>query len=157
MIKLWTERTPREKLLIAIAGAIVLFIILLRLVVLPIVEARDVAQLRADRAARTLESLSRLPSVQDAGTPTSAGAQDPDAIRRAILETASSRGLTIARVLVDDEGRVIVQVDDAPAESVFDWLLDLRRSSDVQILRATINEAGNGFVRSGFEFAGANK
>lgn len=153
MITLWTERAPREKLLIAIAGAIGLFIIVLRLVFLPIVEARDVAQLRADRAARTLESLSRLPAIQTGSAPTAGGAKDSDVIRRAILETASSRGLTIARVLVDDEGQVIVQVGDAPAGSVFDWLLDLRRSSDVQILRATINETGNGFVRSSFEFA----
>lgn len=155
MMDLWTERSPREKLLIAIAGVIVLFIILLRLVVLPVVDAKEVAQLRADRAARTLESLSAQPAIQSAGGPSSARAQDPDAIRRAILETASSRGLTIARVLVDDQGSVIVQVDDAPAGSVFSWLLDLRRVSDAQILRATINETGNGFVRSSFEFSGA--
>lgn len=155
MMNYWNDRTPRERLLISVAAGLVVLIVLLQLIWMPTMRAKESAQLGADRAARTLEAISRhSPSDTTFGV-SGAGPNDPDSIRRVVLETASSRGLTVVRVLVDEQGVVVVQVDDAPASTVFSWLLDVRRSSTAEIRRASMNESGNGFVRSSFEFSGA--
>ena len=156
MMNFWNDRTPRERLLIAVAAGLALVVVLLQLIWLPAMSAKESAQLGADRAAKTLEAISRQSSMAVSEGTSGPTSTDPDAIRRAILETASSRGLTISRVLVDEQGAVVVQVDDAPATTVFGWLRDVRRSSNAQIRRASMNDSGNGFVRSSFEFSGAS-
>jgi type II secretory pathway component PulM len=155
MMGYWHDRTPRERLLIGIAAGLAALLILLQLIWLPAMRAKDSARRGADEAARTLEAISR----QSAGGPAAGAAQaapvDPDSLRRIILEAATNRRLTIVRVLVDEQGSVAVQLDDAPASTVFSWLLDIRRSSGAEISRASMNDSANGFVRSSFEFSGA--
>ena len=154
MMNYWNDRTPRERLLISVAAGLAAFVLLLQLIWLPAIRAKESAQLGADRAAKTLEAISRQSSAHGTDSVPGTGPNDPDAVRRVVLETANSRGLTIARVLVDEQGSVVVQVDDAPASTVFGWLLDVRRSSNARIRKASMNDSGNGFVRSSFEFSG---
>ena len=154
MMNYWNDRTPRERLLISVAAGLAAFVLLLQLIWLPAMRAKESAQLGADRAAKTLEAISRRSSAHGTDRAPGTKPNDPDTIRRVVLETANSRGLTIARVLVDEQGSVVVQVDDAPASTVFGWLLDVRRSSNAHIRKASMNDSGNGFVRSSFEFSG---
>ena len=154
MMNYWKARTARERLLISIAAGLAASVILLLVIWLPALQARKSAQLGAERAAKTLEAISRQSPIQASDNGSGTGLNDPDAIRRVVLEAASSRGLTIVRVLVDEQASVVVQVDDAPASTVFDWLLDIQRNSYARIRRASMNDSGNGFVRSSFEFSG---
>ena len=154
MMNYWNDRTPRERLLISVAAGLAALVLLLQLIWLPAMRAKESAQLGADRAAKTLEAISRQSTALGTDSAPGTKPNNPDTVRRVVLETANSRGLTIARVLVDEQGSVVVQVDDAPASTVFGWLLDVRRSSNAHIRKASMNDSGNGFVRSSFEFSG---
>ena len=101
MMNYWKARTARERLLISIAAGLAASVILLLVIWLPALQARKSAQLGAERAAKTLEAISRQSPIQASDNGSGTGLNDPDAIRRVVLEAASSRGLTIVRVLVD--------------------------------------------------------
>jgi type II secretory pathway component PulM len=154
MMRYWHDRTPRERLLISVAAGLAALMILVQLIWLPAMRTKQSAQRGAEQAARTLEAISRQSVGRPAAGAPATTPADPDNLRRIILEAASTRGLTIVRVLVDAQGAVAVQLDDAPASTVFSWLLDIRRSSGAEISRASMNDSANGFVRSSFEFSG---
>ena len=156
MIEWWDKLSLRERGLVGAAGILLALIIVLQFILFPLLSSHAEASLRADQASRTLDVMTSRGLSQAAGLPAAAGnAMDADARRRAILETASRRGLAIARVQVSAEGLVTVQVDDTSAENVFAWLSDLRSNAGLEASKATMNETGTGLVRSSFEFGGA--
>ena len=157
MMAWWERLSQRERTLVGAATALLALIVLLQFILLPLFASRSAATLRAEQAARTLDLMTSRGFTASAGTDAASATGTPvdaDTSRRAILEAATRRGLAIARVQVSADGVVTVQVDDATAESVFAWLVELRSSAGLEASRATINEAGSGLVRSSFEFGG---
>jgi type II secretory pathway component PulM len=157
MMEWWAKLSLRERSLVGAAAALVALIVLLQFILFPLLASRSAAALSVEQASRTLDLMTSRGFSPSAGTDPAAGTgtpMDADTRRRAILEAATRRGLAIARVQVSPDGIVTVQVNDANAENVFAWLLELRASAGLEASRATINEAGSGLVRSSFEFGG---
>tara|TARA_R110002124_G_scaffold109244_6_gene261968 strand:- start:128 stop:601 length:474 start_codon:yes stop_codon:yes gene_type:complete len=155
MIDWWDKRSLRERTLLGAAAALLALIILLQFILVPLFSSRSSAALRADQASRTLDLMTSrgLSPATGVGAPVGP-AMDADARRRAVLEAATRRGLSIARLQVSAEGVVTVQIDETSAENVFAWLYDLRTNASLEASRATMNDAGAGRVRSSFEFGG---
>ena len=155
MTEWWQKLSLRERGLVGAAAALLALIVLLQFILFPLLAHRSAASLRAEQASRTLDLMTSRGLSPTAGANTSPGASlDADARRRAILDAATRRGLSIARVQVSAEGVVTVQVDDTSAENVFAWLFELRSSAGLEASKATISQAGSGLVRSSFEFGG---
>lgn len=157
----WQNLTARERGLLLLAALIGGGFILLQLIISPALKARTTNRLDVARSAQTLDILSsRSQSAIGATDPTENAFQsdlDPDSFRRAILDTANNRGLVITRVQMTDDGTVTVQLDDTPAQSVFAWLFDLKRTIGVEASKANMSNVGGNLVRSSFEFGGGDQ
>ncbi|MGH1420318.1 MAG: type II secretion system protein GspM [Hyphomonas sp.] len=154
----WQNLTIRERGLIALAAIICGGFIFLQLIISPALKARTAKKIDVAGTAQMLDHLShRGKSAGTSGSATSNAFKenlDPDSFRRAILDTANNRGLTITRVQMTDDGKVTVQLDDTPPQAVFAWLFDLKRTVGVEVSKATMSNVGSNLVRSSFEFGG---
>lgn len=161
MTQWWQKLTMRERSMIALAAIICGGFIFLQLIISPALKARTANKMDVARSAQMLDIISnRAPngnSDTDATANTFKENLDPDSFRRAILDTASNRGLTITRVQMTDDGKVTVQLDDTPAQAVFAWLFDLKRTVGVEVSKATMSNVGGNLVRSSFEFGGSSQ
>ncbi len=155
MTEWWDKLSLRDRTLVGAAAGLLALIVLLQFILFPMLAQRSAAGLRAEQASRTLDLMTSRSLSSAAGSNATSGATlDADARRRAILDAATRRGLSIARVQVSADGVVTVQVDDTNAENVFAWLFELRSSAGLEASKATISQAGSGLVRSSFEFGG---
>lgn len=150
----WNNLSQRERIMILVAGGLTSAFILVQLIVAPALSTAQSARLNVDRASRNLDIVSSLDAAPAGQTQHSQSRFDnPDTFRKIILESANNTGLRVSRVQMSDENTVIVQLDDATEQLVFQWLLELKQSSGAETTRATMTQTNDNRVRSSFEFA----
>lgn len=138
---LWSERPPRERLLLTILGIVAMLALLATLVVRPLLAAR--AEALAD--IRTYETLNaRLRAAGPAlaaQKPRRTG--DPATI---ISGSASEYGVAIQGS--EPEGDAIrVVIAEAPFDAVMRWLAEVEGSSDLRVIEAQFDRRpATGFV-----------
>lgn len=161
MTQWWHKLSKRERLLLAIAGLVLSSFILLQLIIAPALKARTLKKIDVARSAQTLDIIGTRSDTNEGLSGSTANTfrenLDPDSFRRTVLDTATNRGLIISRVQMTDDGKVTVQLEDTPAQAVFAWLFDLKRTIGVETSRATMSDVGDNLVRSSFEFGGDSK
>lgn len=131
----WSERAAREKLLIAVAGALVVILIGSQLVISPLLAARADAVRDYERAARDLADVragASAVAAQRARVVT-----DGADVRGVVAATAAQRGLVLARVQPLDDA-VSVTIDAVTPDVLYGWLLQLEAEHGVIALTANV-------------------
>lgn len=148
----WRNMAPRERLLIAIAGALTAIVIGWQFILMPSLSARAEASARladADRALARIQESYILKRAMGAAAPTDArpGPANIDAFKASITASASDMGIAIARLQGNDSNTVRLIFEDADPRLIFVWLEDIQAKYSGEVTRLNMEQAGNGLVR----------
>lgn len=134
----WSERSPRERLMLGALGALVLVLGYGFLALRPLHAAAAAAQTRLDRAVGDLIAVRSL--APGSGAPP-AGPTDPAALRAVVSETAAQAGLAVARIAPEGERALTLTLDSVGAQALFGWLRTLEAERGVRIERVALQPA----------------
>jgi|GEM_PF-829949 len=152
MTQWWENMAPRERLLIAIAGALTVIVIGWQFVLVPTMSARAEAEARLDDADRTLAQiqenyvLKRALGAANASQAQSVSGNIED-FKAAVTGYAGDIGLAIARLQGNDTTNVRLVFENSDPRLVFLWLEDIQAKHSAQVTRFNMEQAGNGLVR----------
>jgi len=127
----WSTLSPRERVLVAIFGALLAIVLLVFGVVKPLQAARAdaIADIRTYETLtariRAAGTLGARPAPRRQGTPQQVAA-------------ASAQGFGLAAAPEAIPGGVRVTLADAPYDSLMAWLADLAATSDLRVRRLSI-------------------
>ncbi len=142
------DRSPRERLLIAIMLGLALLMALWFLLLKPVMDAGTNAADDHRRAVRDYQV------VQD-GLPYLGRVQtDRQAFdRSALIRTARDMQINISRVQPENDGDIKIWFDDAQSQQVFGFLNKLLRTYDTEVEAAQFNRRPDGKVSAQITFA----
>ncbi|MEC7288646.1 MAG: type II secretion system protein GspM [Pseudomonadota bacterium] len=148
----WNNMAPRERLLIAIAGALTAIIVVWQFMLVPSLDARAEAKARLHEADRTLAQIQEQYGLQRArgaaapndARPTSASIDD---FKAAITGAAGDIGLSIARLQGNDTTSVRLVFEDVDPRLIFLWLESVQANHSGQVTRFNMEQSGGGLVR----------
>lgn len=129
---LWSQRSPRERLLLGALAGLILVLAYVGLGLAPLNAGAAKAQARLDRA---VGDLLRVRSMAPGAAPAPAAPADQAAVRTLIAETTAQAGLVVARAAPEGERAVTITLEQAGSRAVFDWLRTLETQHGVVIER----------------------
>lgn len=152
MSQWWQNMAPRERLLIATAGALTVLLVAWQFVFVPTMAARAEARVNLDIADRTLSQIQEtyvLKRAQGAASANSAriASGNIDDFKSAVTGSAGDIGLAIARLQGDDTTSVRLIFENSDPRLIFLWLEDVQAKHSAQVTRFNMEQAGNGLVR----------
>lgn len=131
----WASKTPRERVLLGILGALLALVAGWLVIVRPLSDMLDAARTRHGAAALALGQAKARASAPGGGAVAATGPVDSLAAR-----TAAEAGFPGARVASHGPGRATVSLDAARPQALFGWVAEMeRRGLVVQRLRAVAN------------------
>ena len=132
------QRTPRERIVLAVGAGVLALFLLYLLVIGPARQARENAVARHAEAAETLGLVARATAAPRAAT----GSGAP--LRAVVSQSAEAAGVVIDRY--DNAGDDLrVAIGEAPAPALLAWLTELREREGVAVTEAQLRrEAGGG-------------
>lgn len=148
MMAWWSDRAPRERLLLGAALAAALLAGLVQFVLLPSFQRRDEAAARAAEAASTLVRLERLRASGNAAA-LAAPPADADAEARAL---AAEFGLAPAPV---NDASLSFTFTMADPQGIFAWASAAKMRLGLSVERAALVAAGPGTVNAEITLTGA--
>ena len=160
MMAWWDTREPREKLLIALAGLLLVVAVLQQALVHPLLAAHAEARGKHDRAVQVLDIVAsnsqaiearRMSSVASPVQPTLTG----DALRAALTALAAQRGLDVSRLQTTSGGGFSISMETVDPQQFFEWLSEAEALFGADVQNAVVNSASDGQVRVTIDFAGS--
>lgn len=143
----WAGRTPRERGLVAGLGVLLLAALFWYGLIAPLKawhgESRDRYSASVERYRSVEAGIARYQSAS-ASAVAQLGGDQP--VRTVASERARVHGVTIARVLPGDDGRLNLWIDQAESTALIDWLADLDRQYGIAASRITVERQDGGFV-----------
>jgi general secretion pathway protein M len=128
LMRLWAERTPRERVLLGVMLALVAALLLWLLVLRPFGDMLSAARERHGQAvaqlARAREQAALIRSLERQG----GGATIRGPIEIELGRAAAAAGFQLGGLQAAGEGRVAVAIPAARPQALFGWLAQLERS-----------------------------
>ncbi|WP_031549644.1 type II secretion system protein GspM [Parvularcula oceani] len=134
----YARLSPRERLLVLLAAALLGVLILWFAVFGPILAARDAAKASYAEAAQTYALVQRAAATPRTETP---GSAEP--LRSVLSQTAAQAGLTIDRYDIQ-ENAIDLTVASTAADTLYSWLGELSRRHGIVVREGTVREVGEG-------------
>lgn len=131
MLEALRNLSDRERILLAVSGALLAGVVLLYAIILPVLgfERRSAeAFVAASRLARMTENL-------EAG---GEGSPDDRALRSVVTELADRRRIIYTRINTAPDGQLQLDLENAPYAAFFGWLADLEAEEDVIVTSAFV-------------------
>jgi general secretion pathway protein M len=150
----WQGLVMRERVLIAVAGALTFLVVIWQFVLAPALDARASAKANMQVAAQRLTVLQEAYQAKRVVGETILQAQDPlnaDAFKAAITGSATDKGLSIARLQAGRGNSVGIIFESADPRLVFFWLNDVETRLGGRVSRLTMEQSGKGDVRVNVE------
>ncbi|NNC38123.1 MAG: type II secretion system protein M [Acidimicrobiales bacterium] len=151
-MKFWTEREPREKILIGAALGLVALIIGSQFIVKPLMAYPDTQQVKLEQAERDLAEMKKGQVLLSGPTPVDKQIVNANQAQTMITNSAQQTGLVIARRQPNGETGLTVWIEDAESKLLYNWLDDVTGTYNVELLGANINRNDGGTVRAQLTF-----
>jgi type II secretory pathway component PulM len=151
-MKFWTERDPREKVLIAIALGLLTLVLGLQLVVKPLMAFPQSQQVKLDQVERDLEEMKKGQVVLAGPAPVEKQAINANQAQTMITNSAQQNGLTIARRQPNGETGLTVWIENGESKLLYNWLDDITGNYNIELLGANLNRNDGGTVRAQLTF-----
>jgi type II secretory pathway component PulM len=148
----WSDRAPRERLLLSLAALVGLAALLFQGVLMPSLHGREAAARRLDEAERTLVRLNWLQQSGASYTPPAA-AIPPDEAARQAAQWAAEIGL-VQRPSLNPADHLRFAFDPADPTVVFSWIDRVETGLHLTLLSAEMESAGSGQVAATLVFSG---
>lgn len=148
MMKYWSELSVREKLLIAIAAAILGLLLSWQLIVKPLVAFGPQQQKTHQKALADLEimkdglaSLSVAPVQTKSNLPV-------EKLMLEVTKSARKNGLVISRRQPNGETGISLWFEKAQSPKFYQWLDELTGKHNITLLRANVNRNNDGTIQA---------
>jgi general secretion pathway protein M len=143
----WVDREPRERLLLAVLGALLTLFGLIFLLVLPLQAARADAVSALDRAKADMIAVSRLQAQT--------GQTGRAAFNRAVLvNVARAEDVKLTRVQPGADTTLSVWIDEAQTERLYAFFEALLTDYSASLDRVVISSDANGRLSAQFTIRG---
>ena len=140
LVDAFTQRTPRERVMLTVGAGVLALFVLVVLVLTPARQMRENAVAAHADAARTLGAVRQATRAPRAAP---RGSEAP--LRAVVSQSAEAAGLVIDRY--DSQGDdVRIALADASAPALFGWLAELREAEGITIAEAQISREDTGTV-----------
>lgn len=140
MMQIWSQREPREKILILIAAALSLIIIAWFGIVSPLRDANARAHNDLRQAIADKDLIERsLSNYSVSGEASLGAAADFDAFRSDVTRIAQQNDLSISRLQGNTDGSLQLVFSDAIPSDIFLWLEDISTYPGGQPVRANLS------------------
>ncbi len=144
--RFWNERTVRERILIAIAGALVLALVAAQGVIAPVLSARSAAQASYGAAQAGWSQVRQAAQAGAASDAEQSVNQRRGSLRSVVSASSGQFGLTINRVQPGEDGALSVTLDNAAAPQLYQWLHILDVEHGVDVRRASLRRSDRDIV-----------
>lgn len=144
----WTERTSREQILVASAGALLAGVLAWYAILSPALGARDQARSAHARAVESFETMVAGVARYRAEIAASDQPQSTTALRTVVGTSAAERELALSRVQPLEDGRLGVWLENASDDALMAWLLALARDEGIRVDQISIDREGDRLVRA---------
>lgn len=135
----WYESlVPRERLMVALGGAAAAIIVLWGFVWLPLSNGTSELRDSLDEKRALLVDLQRVAGLPSDASIASAGG-DRRSLVVLVVETGETLGLSFSRTRPDGPDAIRVSFDNAPFDTLIEWLVRLERTEGVRVEQATFN------------------
>ncbi|MEQ9505757.1 MAG: type II secretion system protein GspM [Hyphomonas sp.] len=153
MMALWRQRTSREKLLLLLAAGLVAAALIVQVLVIPSLSARDQAAVSVREAENTLTRLERIKTSGAAYVPVMPASPSEDSAARA-ARLATDTGLVVKAA---PTSTLPLHFTFEPAEPtrVFTWIEEAENVLGLTVESAEITSAGPDLINATIIFAGA--
>jgi general secretion pathway protein M len=152
MIALWTEREPREKVLIGVALGLVFVLLLGQFVIKPMMNY-PVAQKRVlEQAERDLNVMRDGKLALMGAKPQVRQALEVNEAQSMITNSAGQNGLAITRRQPNGDTGLTVWLETVDSKLMYQWLDELTGKYEISVLGANLNRNDDGTVRAQLTF-----
>jgi general secretion pathway protein M len=147
MTQWWQDLSARERMLVAVAGALAALLLVSLGVVRPLADWRADAERKARSARDAYQLTAAAAAVSgDGGAQESAGARTP--LREAVLASANAAGVELIRIGSEQNGQIEIQAAQAPGDTLFGWFAVLEGRYGVTVAFADMTRAEAGRVNA---------
>lgn len=151
-MKIWTDREPREKVLIGTALGLLALVIGLQFVVKPLMAFPDTQQVKLDQAQRDLVQMQKGRIALSGPAPVDKQMINANQAQTMITTSAQKNGLTIARRQPNGDSGLTVWIENAESKLLYNWLDDITGNYNIDLLGANVNRNDGGTVRAQLTF-----
>lgn len=146
MREFWSDRDPRERLLLSVLAAIAVFMLLFQFALKPMLNSDSSdTPLTVAQADREM-FLRAAPQI---GGASASGARA--VFQRAVLiDTARKRDIKLSRVQPDGRGGLTVWVEDAPTQALYGLFDDILSGYQVEMSQSTVTLSDAGGLDAQF-------
>ncbi len=149
----WNRLDARERLLITVAGCLLIILAIWFLGVRPIMAAKQNAQLAQSTALRNLEIVqTNIPKLSSSVSKTT-GTQPFD--RNAVIQIAKANGLNISRVQPENNGSLKVWFDETSSNQIFKFISELTSEYSVQVSGVQMTRKESGTINTTLTLKGS--
>ena len=152
MMKFWTEREPREKVLIGTAAGLLALILGSQLILKPLMAYPKNQQLKLEQAERDLAQMKQGRIILAGPAPVDKQNINANQAQTMITASAQKNGLTIARRQPNGESGLTVWIENAESKLLYNWLDDITANYNIELLGANVNRNDGGSVRAQLTF-----
>lgn len=156
----WQGLTGRERIMVSVLGAIVIFVLGFVGIYQPTLAANATAESLFERKKTDRVSFQRsltryqLSALDEA---VAGPASDPDIFRQDIAPLAQQFGLAVSRLQPTGEQHLIVTFDNALSADLFSFLIEAQTRPGGKIISANLNSRDGETVNAVIEFQGAGE
>lgn len=151
-MKFWTERDPREKVLIGTALGLLALIFGSQFVIKPLITFPDNQQSKFEQAERDLAEMQKGQTALAGPAPVDVQKINANQAQTKITNSAQKNGLTIARRQPNGETGLTVWIENAESKLLYNWLDDITGNYNIELLGANLSRTDAGTVRAQVTF-----
>lgn len=149
ILRLWQDRSQREQVMLAVMGGLVFVVLLQVLAVRPLLDFH--ARSQDDYAAsmqlyRSIET--DIQTLAQAQTEASAVSNSAQPLRTVAGSLALSHGISIARMVPSEDGRLTVNITRAETRALMQWLIDLETRYGIEVVTTAMDRESDTFVEA---------
>lgn len=154
----WVNLTARERILVMVAGGLLVLFSVALGVVRPLSQYYNQSQQNLAAAQGELKALVELTSEYSRLQNTDSNAAKPDgntqSARVIISVSARDAGLVVSRIQPAEDGRLTLWMDSVASPAFYRWLRDLEEVHGLAPELVSLQKAGSGSLRAQVQFAG---
>lgn len=148
----WNNLDARERLLLLVAGALIVVLAIFFLGVRPVLSAKTKAETAQSTALRDLEILqTNLPKLS--GASAVAGTQPLD--RNSVIQSVQINNLELSRIQPENNGALKLWFDEATTPQLYKFISDVTGTYAATVSSVQITRKNNGKVGATLTFTPA--
>lgn len=152
MTRWWTDREPREKVLIGIALALAGILIGWKSVLKPVLSFPKDQKFVYEKFLYDLQAMREAQQLIAATRPNTRAQLDASQLQSVVTKMAEAGGLSISRRQPGSDGALTLWLEDIDSRQFYGWITSLTGEYDVALTHVTLSRNGDGTIQVQLSF-----